>query len=61
MNQPMSPATTRLIPRSPVLAHGLFYIGDGEATTAMIPDSSLPPIPLDPQAADGAIDRLIPR
>jgi hypothetical protein len=43
-----------LITMNPVLAGGLYYSGDGEATATVMPRSSLPPIPLDPRAADGA-------
>jgi hypothetical protein len=61
MNLPTSPAKPDLIPTEGVLAGGIYYTGDGEVTTWMIPNSRLPPILLDPLAADGAIDRLIPR
>lgn len=61
MNLPTSPAIKNLIPKSTMLAGGLYYMGDGEAITAMIPNTRLPLIPLDPRAADGAIVFLIPK
>jgi hypothetical protein len=61
MKLPTSLAVAGLIPTQRVLARGLYYTGDGEAILTLIPMMRLPPIPLDPQAADGANDPLTPK
>jgi hypothetical protein len=49
-----------LITMNPVLARGIYYMGDGKATRVVVSKVRMPPIPLDPRAADGANVGVIP-